>query len=76
MIAPLVKLPYNYLIAETAGSVIRDSNKIVTFADAAIAATAIIHQLDLITLNAKVFKDIEGVNLLEIDDISPSSRAI
>lgn len=50
-------------IAELAGQIMRDSKLTVQFADAAIAATAIINGAQLFTLNKK---DFQGIGNLEV----------
>lgn len=59
-------LPYTYEIAELAGKLIRDSSQILEFADAAIAATAIVNSASLFTLNKKDFAQISNLELLDI----------
>ena len=59
-------LPYSRNIAELAGMIIRDSGFPVRFADAAIAATAIINNASLFTLNQKHFKGIKTLNLFKL----------
>lgn len=56
-------LPYSYDIACFAGKIVRDSHEHVVFADAAIAATAIIHKSPLFTLNTKDFQNIKNLKL-------------
>ena len=60
-IAPLKILPYTYEIAQFAGEIVRDLEKPIEFADAAIAATAIINNCSLYTLNKKDFLNIENL---------------
>lgn len=55
LITPLSIIQYNYLIAETAGKIARDLKQLIDFADAAIAASAIINNAPLVTLNKKHF---------------------
>lgn len=62
-IAPLRVLPYTYEIAEEAGKLARDLRYPIEFADAAIAATALVHGFSLFTLNKKHF---EGILALEL----------
>jgi predicted nucleic acid-binding protein len=70
VMSPLAKLPYDYLVSELAGEIIRDSEeRIITFADAAIAATALIHKSKLATLNKRDFEEIPGVELLNFDSL-------
>ena len=51
-------------IAELAGQIMRDTKPQVQFADAAIAATAILNKAKLLTLNKKDFKGIQGLKLI------------
>ncbi|MBI2551671.1 PIN domain-containing protein [Candidatus Uhrbacteria bacterium] len=62
-IAPLRVLAYTDEIAQLAGEVARDRTQPIEFADAAIAATAIIHSASLYTLNIKDFRGIEKLEL-------------
>lgn len=62
-IGPLKILPYTYDIAQLAGELIRDNEYLISFADAAIAATAILSNSQLITLNKKDFKGIKELVL-------------
>lgn len=56
-------LPYDYEIAKLAGKIARDSKNPIELADAAIAATAIINNADLYTLNQKHFQTIPDLKL-------------
>lgn len=56
-------LPYNNRVAQMAGEIIRDSQRSIEFADAAIAATAILNKVPLFTLNKKDFQDIRNLKL-------------
>ena len=62
-IAPLKILPYSYETAKLAGEIARDSGKPLEFPDAAIAATAIINNCELFTLNKKDFQTIKDLRL-------------
>lgn len=62
-ISPLKILPYTCETAKRAGEIARDLNRPLELADAAIAATALINQADLLTLNKKAFTGIDGLNL-------------
>lgn len=64
-VSPLQILPYSYMEAELAGKIARDLNKKIEFADSAIAATAIINNCQLATLNKK---DFAGISRLEFLD--------
>lgn len=57
-------LPYNFNIAKLAGEIIRDCPKPIEFTDAAIAATAIINEAKLVTLNKKDFQIIKNLQLV------------
>lgn len=54
-ISPLKILPYTYEIAQLAGEIARDVEHPIELADAAIAATAILNNAALLTLNTKDF---------------------
>lgn len=56
-------LPYDREIAKLAGEIMRDVKSPVQFADAAIAATAIINGASLLTLNKKDFSGIKDLEL-------------
>lgn len=58
-------LPYTYEIAKQAGELMRDSQSLLKFADAAIAATAITHGALLYTLNRRHFAPVPGLELYE-----------
>lgn len=60
-ISPLTILSYDWEIAVAAGKLNRDTN--ISFADAAIAATAIKYEATLATLNTKDFAKIPGLIL-------------
>lgn len=57
-IAPLRVLSYTYEIAQMAGEIARDLKEPIEFADAAIAATAIINGAIFCTLDKKHFQGI------------------
>lgn len=65
-ISPLKILPYTYDVAQFAGKILRDLSDPIEFADAAIAATAVINGMELFTLNTKDFKNIEGLRLYKV----------
>lgn len=62
-IAPLKILPYTYEIAQLAGEISRDLGRPLELADAAIAATTLIHNASLLTLNKKDFHGIKNLEL-------------
>lgn len=63
-LSPLKTLPYTYEVAHLAGIITRNSSNLVSFADAAIAATTIVNNGELYTLNTKHFSDIPNLTLL------------
>jgi predicted nucleic acid-binding protein len=65
LIVPLNILEYTFETARTAGTIMRDVKPTPTFADAAIAATAIGANATLMTLNRKDFVSIPGLRLWE-----------
>ncbi|MFV1917423.1 MAG: PIN domain-containing protein [Patescibacteria group bacterium] len=56
-------LPYTYEVATLAGRIARDLKRSIGFADAAIAASAIINGYQLYTLNKKHFQGIKELEL-------------
>lgn len=62
-ITPLRILPYTYEVAQLAGKIARDLRHPIEFADAAIAATAIIHGGTLLTLNRQHFTGVRDLEL-------------
>ncbi len=64
-VSPLKILPYNFETAKLAGEIERDLKRPIDFADAAIAASAIINGAQLATLNKKDFKGISDLELLD-----------
>jgi predicted nucleic acid-binding protein len=62
-IAPLKVLSYTYETAQLSGEIARDLDKPIEFADAAIAATTIVHGASLYTLNKKDFNVIRDLIL-------------
>jgi len=66
VIRVLQLLPYTYEVAQFAGEIIRDSKNPVSFADAAIAATAIINGFQLFTLNKRHFEGIKGLEIIDL----------
>jgi len=67
-ITPLKILPYDYEIAQLAGEIVRDFEQPIEFADAAIAATAIVNGAFLNTLNKKHFQGIVGLEFWQNSD--------
>ena len=65
-ITPLKILSYSYEIAQLAGEIACDREKPIEFADAAIAATAIVFGVQLFTLDRKDFKGIRDLELFEL----------
>lgn len=59
-------LPYSFDVAQLAGTLSRDESKTLEFPDAAIAATAILNEAQLFTLNRKDFEGIKGLELVKI----------
>lgn len=66
IISPLRILQYNYEIAKTAGKIARDSAHLMELADAAIAATCILNNASLATLNEKDFRGVKGIELVDV----------
>ena len=56
---------YSYEIAKMAGELVRNLNGQLQFADAAIAATAIVNGASLFTLNVKDFVGIKNLEIYE-----------
>ena len=61
----LEQLPHSYEIAKLAGEIARDLKRPIELADAAIAATAVINQASLFTLNEKDFQGIKPLEILK-----------
>lgn len=64
-IAPLKIIPYTFEVAKRAGMIARDLDRSIEFADAAIAATAVVHRASLYTLNQRDFRTIKGLELVQ-----------
>ncbi len=62
VVSGLKILPYTYEIAKRAGEIAR-ANNLLTFVDAAIAATAITYGASLATLDKRDFVGIHGLEL-------------
>jgi len=56
-------LPYNLEVAKLAGEIARDAKRPIELADAAIAATVILNEAELYTLNTKHFGVIPGLRM-------------
>ncbi|MBI2017737.1 PIN domain-containing protein [Candidatus Daviesbacteria bacterium] len=65
-ISSLRILPYTYEVAKFAGEIARDTGAQISLADAAIAATAIINEAQLLTLNIKDFEKIKGLKFASV----------
>jgi len=63
VIGQLNVLPYDIDVARLAGKIARDSKIIIDLADATVAATTIIHEGELLTLNTKHFQGIPNLKL-------------
>lgn len=59
-------LSYTYEVAKLAGTIARDSLHPIDLADAAIAATAILNEADLFTLNKKDFMGVKDLRFVDI----------
>lgn len=66
-IAPLTIIPYTYEVAQCAGKIARDLSFPIEFADAAIAATAVVNRASFFTLNRKHFAKIKYLETINID---------
>jgi len=66
LISSLKVWPYSQEIAKFAGELIRDSKKQVSVIDAAIAATCLINNCHLATLNSKDFAGIPKLQMVRI----------
>lgn len=64
-ISPLKLLPYTYEVAQLAGELARDLDRPIELADAAIAATTILHGSSLLTLDKEDFKGIKNLQMFE-----------
>lgn len=64
-ISPLKLLPYTYEVAQLAGELARDLDRPIELADAAIAATTILHGSSLLTLDKEDFKGIKSLQMFE-----------
>lgn len=66
IITPLRILSYTYEVAQLAGVIARDLKQSLEFADAAIAATAIVNRAVLATFNKRHFAGIEDLEFFNI----------
>lgn len=66
ILARLKILPYTYDVAQTAGEIARDISRPIEFVDVAIAATSIINDCQLATLNKKDFQGIKGLEFVKL----------
>ena len=64
-ISPLKLLPYTYEVAQLAGELARDLDRQIELADAAIAATTILHGSSLLTLDKEDFKGIKNLQMFQ-----------
>ena len=64
-ISPLKLLPYTYEVAQLAGELARDLDRPIELADAAIAATTILHGSSLLTLDKEDFKGIKNLQMFQ-----------
>lgn len=58
-------MPYTYEIAQLAGEITRDLDHLIEFADSAIAATTILNDAILYTLNKKDFINIKKLKITD-----------
>ncbi len=63
-ISHLLMLPYTFEVAQLAGTIARDRKRPIDLADAAIAATVIINDAKLFTLDKKDFWGIKNLDFL------------
>jgi len=73
-ITPLKIFAYTWEIAKLAGEIARDLPSPLEFADAAIAATAIINRAKLLTLNQKDFSKISQLHLFDLTRCLPAKQ--
>ncbi len=70
LLSRFINLPLTPQIADRAGTLIkagRENNHPIQLPDATIAATALIHNLSLVTLNTKDFVHVNGLSLYPHD---------
>ena len=66
IVSPLKIYPYTYEVAQKAGELARDLSFPVELADAAIAATCMVNNCQLFTLNIKHFREIKDLQLFSL----------
>lgn len=66
LLSNLKILDYKSHVAKLAGTIVRDTKFPVRLADAAIAATTILHKASLFTLNKRHFEGIKDLKLLDV----------
>lgn len=66
-VSPLRTLSYTFEVAKMAGEIARDHRTGIDLADAAIAATAILNNSELLTLNKKDFQGIKDLGFFDFD---------
>src|SRR3989344_2510340 len=59
-------LPYTFDVAQRAGEIARDLGRSIEIPDAAIAATTLLNEASLLTLNQKDFEGIQGLELVRL----------
>lgn len=67
-ISRLTIYPYTYEVAKQAGEIARMIKRPMDFADASIAATAMINDAELFTFNLKDFQAIKGLKLFKLPE--------
>lgn len=66
-VSPLRMLSYTFEVAKLAGEIARDHRTPIDLADAAIAATTILNNGELLTLNKKDFQGIKDLEFFDFD---------
>jgi tRNA(fMet)-specific endonuclease VapC len=67
----LLILPFTKPVAEKSAEIyhsLRLKNKMIEFRDIFIAATAIVHDLPILTHNAKHFERIDGLEIVRLNE--------
>ncbi len=62
---PMKVWPYSESVAKMAGEIERDESRNMDFADAAIAATCVVNNCQLATINKKDFFGIAGLQMVD-----------